>query len=336
MILIGHALDRLRELPENSVQCVATSPPYWGLRDYGVEGQLGLEKTPQEFVANMTAVFEEVRRVLKPDGTCWVNMGDTYSPDGKQGGGGGCKNYTSVAGGYNRTKSNIGIPSKNLIGVPWRLAFALQDAGWILRSDIIWSKPSPMPESVRDRPTKAHEYIFLLSKSARYYYDADAIAEPVTPSTIARVSQPNWENQEGSERVPGKANGNMKAVVKLPRFGGAKYGDSDDPHHQTKSGNEYAGSDTRNARTVWEIATQPRKDAHFATFPDELPRRCIMAGSREGDTVLDPFGGSGTTCAVAERLGRKWIYIDLNPEYAELAMKRIAAETPSLFKETAA
>jgi DNA modification methylase len=215
-----------------------------------------------------------------------------------------------------------GLKPKDLVGIPWRLAFALQDAGWYLRSDIIWSKPNPMPESVTDRPTKAHEYIFLLTKSAKYFYNADAIKEAATGNAHARGNGVNPK-----AKMPG-ANSRVHVT-----HTGAK--------PQSRQNESFSAAvcglvDERNARTVWTIGTQPYAEAHFATFPEELPRRCIMAGSREGDTVLDPFLGSGTTAAVAVRLGRQYIGIELNEDYAELAKKRIAAETPSLFKETAA
>ena len=286
-------------LPNESVQCCVTSPPYWGLRDYGTPGQLGLERTPEEYVANMVAVFREVRRVLKKDGVLWLNLGDSYIGGGRAGKDG--KSYPSGLDG-NRINSGCvhapptgkveGLKTKDLVGIPWRVAFALQADGWYLRSDIIWSKPNPMPESVTDRPTKAHEYIFLLTKSAKYYYDAGAI-------------------QEDSADI-----GKTKI-----RFGGSKYGDSDDPKHATKSGNEYTDNGKKNRRSVWLIATQPYKEAHFATFPEVLPRLCISAGSRLGDVVLDPFGGSGTTGKVALELGRKIVHVDIG--YHDLAIKRM-------------
>lgn len=401
-------------MDDNSVHCVVTSPPYYGLRAYGTDpqiwsdgwrGELGAEPTPELFIKHLTDIFREVRRVLRPDGTCWVNMGDSYATGttaGRQDGtlnlGGG----TNAARKINRIGTPEGLKTKDLIGIPWMLAFALRADGWYLRQDIIWHKPNPMPESVQDRCTKAHEYIFLLTKSAKYYYDSVAVAEPATDSTRARLNQ-NLSQQSGSY-TPSKANGNMKAV----------------------------GGDTRNRRSVWSITTKPYKGAHFATFPPDLPEICIMAGTSEkgccskcgtpwervtetktvmrggsgaagrtaeevnasgkwkdvqygkniklGPTnstetlgwkpscdcggyyvrgiphnrrrttawhwsawaervvekfpsvipcvVLDPFGGSGTTGAVALRLSREFIALELNPAYLELANKRIEAERP--------
>jgi len=286
----------LPTLPERSVRCCVTSPPYWGLRDYGVVGQLGLERTPEEYVANMVAVFREVRRVLTDDGTLWLNLGDSYTSGGrKERDPGQSKIHPafegdSFADGL-RPDTPKGLKPKDLVGIPWRVAFALQADGWYLRSDIIWAKPNPMPESVTDRPTKAHEYVFLLSKAARYFYDAAAITE-----------QGNDENWRGS---PTSRRGNSSRDSKLWNARGD------------------VSCETRNARTVWTIATQPYPEAHFATFPEELARRCILAGSASGDTVLDPFGGSGTVAQVATGNGRAAIHVDLNPAYIELARERI-------------
>lgn len=342
-ILQGSALDRLRELPSNSVDCCCSSPPYWGLRDYGVDGQLGLEATPQEFVATLVEVYLEVFRVLKPTGTCWVNLGDSYAGSwGAQSRGNTNGEASSTLGGSSplqarsisahpldstgvgSMKRTPGLKPKDLVGIPWRVAFALQDSGWYLRQDIIWSKPNPMPESMRDRCTRAHEYIFLLAKSERYFYDQDAVSEPVSPNTHLRLSQ-DVAAQIGSERANGgaKTNGNMKAVGKVTPAGSG-----------VKNNESFAGAvclpvTKRNRRSVWEIVTQSYSGAHFATFPEEIPRLCILAGCPEGGTVLDPFLGSGTTLAVAKNLGRNGIGIELNPEYIELAKKRIAdAQAP--------
>ena len=328
-IIAGDCIEGLRTLPDASVHCCVTSPPYWGLRDYGHDGQIGLESTPEAYVARMVEVFREVRRVLREDGTCWVNLGDSYNSaasgqngtSGTLGGGKPCCGKGTTAG---RRALLDGLKPKDLVGIPWRVAFALQSDGWWLRQDIIWHKPNPMPESVRDRCTKAHEYVFLLTKSERYFYDAEAISEPVAASTTTRLSQPSLPLQAGSDRVPGKTNGPIKAVG--PRFGGNKFGDSDDPKHATKSGNVYQIPDAngrRNRRSVWTVTTKPYSGAHFATMPPDLVEPCILAGCPEGGTVLDPFAGSGTTLAVAAELGRSGIGCELNPEYIGLAERRI-------------
>lgn len=321
-VLCGDVRERIGEIPDGTAQCVVTSPPYYGLRDYGHDGQIGLEQTPQEYVDEMVDVFREVRRVLKDDGTVWLNIGDSYNAGREGGHPGGKAQWNPEQGKYApRSGANVeGLKPKDLIGIPWRVAFALQDDGWYLRQDIIWSKPNPMPESVKDRCTKSHEYLFLLTKSPSYYFDAEAIAEPVAESTISRLAQ-NLEAQDGSDRVPGKTNGAMKAVP--PRFGGTKYGDDDSEMNRTKSGNEYMLTEKRNRRSVWSIATQPYKGAHFAVMPPALVEPCILAGSREGDTVFDPFTGSGTTLQVAQRLGRRGKGIELNPDYFGLIRERL-------------
>jgi DNA modification methylase len=316
-ILTGDVRTILPTLPDASVNCCVTSPPYWGLRDYGNDSQIGLEHTPDQYVAEMVAVFREVRRVLRPDGVLWLNLGDSYAGSGPSGASYQSKTTQEREGktsdGAFRISKTLaqrgltyaekkpipppGLKPKDLVGIPWRVAFALQADGWYLRQDIIWHKPNPMPESVTDRCTKAHEYMFLLAKSARYYYDAEAVAEPVTESTVARLAQPTLASQAGSARVPGKTNGNMKAV-----------GDTE----------------KRNRRSVWTVATQPYREAHFATFPKALIAPCILAGCPQGGTVLDPFGGSGTTGEVAEENGRNSILIELNPKYVELAKRRTA------------
>lgn len=306
------ALDLFVE--DRSVQTCVTSPPYFGLRDYGVDGQLGLEATPEEYIANMVDVFRSVRRVLKDDGTLWLNIGDSYNnnpstsliPRAEQGMGTGVfclPSETQVQARRARPNKaqpliDAGIKKKDLIGIPWMLAFALRADGWYLRQDIIWHKPNPMPESVTDRCTKAHEYVFLLSKGPRYFYDADAVKEPVAESTVARLSQPTLAQQAGSDRVPGKTNGNMKAV---------------------------GAADVRNRRSVWTVATRPYKGAHFATFPPALIEPCILAGSRPGDLVLDPFMGSGTTAAVALQHGRRAVGCELNEAYLPLIAERLAS-----------
>lgn len=299
-VLIGDVRTRLADLPDGSVQCVVTSPPYWALRDYGVDGQIGMEATPDAFVAELVAVFREVRRVLAKDGTLWMNLGDSYLA--QQGNGFNGQKRLDHANRNVKVQRPAGMKPKDLAGIPWMVALALRADGWYLRSDIIWSKPNPMPESCTDRPTKAHEYIFLLAKSERYYYDAAAIAE-----MSAYVGE-----------QAGICRGTKRRATAMGR---------------EPSGNEVPGAnwiqpDTRNARSVWTITTQPYPDAHFATFPEAIPERCIKAGSRLGDTVLDPFTGSGTTGQVAVRLGRSFIGVELNPQYAELARKRIGSAAP--------
>jgi site-specific DNA-methyltransferase (adenine-specific) len=270
MILVGDCIESMRGLPDQSVHTCVTSPPYFGLRDYGHDGQIGLEPTPDAFVAKLAEVFREVRRVLRDDGTLWLNLGDSYG---------------------------VG---KQMLGIPWRVAFALQSDGWCLRQDIIWHKPNPMPESVTDRCTKAHEYIFLLSKSQRYYFDADAIKEPSAyfgKDTRSGMGNIRYEGK----RTEGDAAANgQQSFVTI--------------------------NETRNKRSVWTVTTKPFKGAHFATFPPDLIEPCIKAGCPEGGTVLDPFGGSGTTGMVAQRHRRKFVLCELNPEYARMAEDRIAAE----------
>lgn len=341
-IINADCRDALRAMPAESVHCCVTSPPYFGLRDYGHDGQIGLEPTPDEFVAAMVEVFREVRRVLRDDGTLWLNLGDSYAaarggshqPAETLAGGKGGKTASGATvnrdrhAGYNATRNApaIGLKHKDLIGIPWRVAFALQSDGWYLRQDIIWHKPNPMPESVQDRCTKAHEYIFLLSKSARYHFDHMAIRTPLAETSVARLSQPTIDQQQGSDRVPGKTNGRMKAV----RFGGSKYGDSDAPEARTKSGNAGEGATGANKRSVWTVTTKPFKDAHFATFPPDLIEPCILAGCPEGGTVLDPFFGAGTTGLVAQRTGRNAIGVELNPAYIDIARRRLGLVDPEI------
>ena len=288
MIHVGDCLEVLRGMDSASVQTCVTSPPYWGLRDYGVEGQLGLEKTPDEYVAKMVDVFREVRRVLRDDGTLWLNLGDSYSARSGTG-------YTQMA------TTAPGLKTKDLIGIPWRVAFALQADGWYLRQDIIWHKPNPMPESVRDRCTKAHEYIFLMSKSERYYFDSDSIRQP---------HKRLWDERNGGNLAGAghKKNGKIETRQRGP------------------SGYPMPNQKGANRRSVWTVSTQPFKGAHFATFPPKLIEPCVLAGSKPGDTVLDPFNGAGTTGLVAHRNGRKYVGIELNPEYAAIAEARIMAE----------
>jgi DNA modification methylase len=318
MILIGDVRERLKELSDQSVNCCVTSPPYWGLRDYGNDDQIGLEQNPDDFINELVTIFREVRRVLRDDGTLWVNMGDSYSGSGK----GTAGNLGSIHNERhleNKTGGLIpkGTKPKDLIGIPWMLAFALRADGWYLRQDIIWNKPNPMPESVTDRCTKSHEYIFLLSKSRQYYYDNEAIKEPAIYPFDDRSSRSDSRAGTSMNSVGGKTS---------IRFGGNKYGDSDDPKHATKSGNEYVSTGTRNKRDVWTVTTKPFRGAHFATFPPDLIEPCILAGCPKGGTVLDPFFGAGTTGLVAQRHDRLWIGCELNEEYAAIAKQRIESE----------
>ena len=302
-------------LADESVQCCVTSPPYYGLRDYGIDGQLGLEPTPGEYVARMVEVFREVRRVLRDDGVCWLNLGDSYNnrPWGESAGNfndpkrrGNGSEYTGRKVCEKRNVLTDTLKPKDLVGIPWHVAFALQADGWYLRSDVIWNKPNPMPESVTDRPTKAHEYVFLLTKSARYFYDAQAVSE----AAVAAEHVQKYRNIKGG-KIPSNS-------------------DRNDSIGQTTGG--FMGTDPtrRNLRSVWTIATRPYSGAHFATMPPDLARRCVKAGSRPGDVVLDPFAGSGTTLMVALEEGRRAVGIELNPAYIELAHQRTTV-TPSLF-----
>lgn len=325
MILQGDALKVLKSLDDESINCCVTSPPYYNLRDYGHNDQIGLENTPEEYIQKLVEIFREVRRVLKKDGTLWVNIADSYAGSGK---GASCypenaKKYkqgtnNGSCGSYLKKTISADCKPKDLIGIPWMLAFALRADGWYLRSDIIWAKPNPMPESVRDRCTKSHEYIFMLSKSGKYYFDDEAISEPVAESTIKRMSQ-DVENQKGSY-TPSKANGNMRAAA--PRYGGKKYTENPDMFYRTKSGNAYNYRPKRKKRDVWMVSTKPFKGAHFATFPPDLIEPCILAGCPVGGIVLDPFAGSGTTGMVAKRNERDFILIELNEEYIRLCEDR--------------
>ena len=362
-VIIGNVINAINNIETASVQTVITSPPYWGLRDYGTatwiggdescthrrdskksdktitghknftemlgvgdaiyksnclrcgavreDNQIGLEETPEQYVENMVSVFREIKRVLKDDGTVWLNIGDSYSGSGKGPAGnlGKAHDERNMEHKHSAIVPN-GLKAKDLVGIPWRLAFALQADGWYLRQDIIWHKPNPMPESVTDRCTKSHEYVFLLSKSRTYYFDHESIKEP----SVSNI---------GDSKI---------------RFGGNKYGDSTDPKHQTKSGSVWVASEKRNKRDVWSIATKPFKGAHFAIMPESLVEPCVLAGSAVGDTVFDPFTGSGTVGIVALRHNRNFVGTELNPEYAEMAVDRIYNDAPLLNqveKETA-
>lgn len=273
-ILCGDAQEQLHDLTADSIHTCVTSPPYYNLRDYGTSGQIGMESTPEKYISRLVGVFREVRRVLRPDGTLWLNIGDSYQ-------------------------------NKNLIGIPWMLAFALRADGWYLRQDIIWNKPNPMPESVRDRCTKSHEYIFLLSKSARYYFDSIQMREPAKESSRVRYKSPF--------HVGGKELAGFGRVRSAPNSPGMR---------------NFTGY--RNRRSVWEVSTGNFRNAHFAVFPEKLIEPCILAGSPKGGLVLDPFTGSGTTGVVAKRLGRDFTGIEINPEYCKMAADRIAASSEGM------
>ena len=346
LIIQGDCIDGMKTVPSESVHCVVTSPPYYGLRDYGtatweggdplcnhtismdtkwndpkrgtdvlrpevahrggssshchlcgatrIDQQIGLEESPDEYVARLVEVFREVRRILRHDGTVWLNLGDSYAGNNSQASNNGRAGYGNPR---ERVVNRIseGLKPKDLIGIPWRVAFALQADGWYLRQDIIWHKPNPMPESVTDRCTKSHEYIFLLSKSAKYYFDHEAIKEPSANLGVTSI-----------------------------RFGGTKYGDSDDKKHATKSGNEYTDNGTRNKRSVWTVATQPYAEAHFAVYPTKLIEPCVLAGCPIGGTVFDPFTGSGTTAFVALTHNRNFVGTELNLDYVAIAEKRLS------------
>lgn len=312
-LMVGDCAKSMRTMDDQSVQTCVTSPPYFGLRDYGRDGQIGLEQKPEEYVSRLVDVFREVRRVLADDGTLWLNLGDSYASYRRDAKcvpntlGGGQKSMPTK-GASNRSAQafcNTPIKNKDLIGIPWRVAFALQADGWYLRQDIIWHKPNPMPESVRDRCTKAHEYIFLLTKSAQYYFDHDAIKESAT----------------------GRQCGNKQPT---------KSAKTESQYHRTSANlHKIKSVERRNRRSVWSVSTKPYKGAHFATFPPDLIEPCVLAGSRPGDTVLDPFGGSGTTAGVALKHDRLAAICELNPEYADLIPDRVKqvfphVDTPSL------
>jgi len=314
-IIIGDCIEGMKTMPDCCVQTVVTSPPYFGLRNYnGGTSEIGCESSPEDFVAKMVEVFREVRRILRDDGTLWLNLGDSYASNG-------CYINSWMEKDHNKGKKHLhtnnhdryedrkafrggeyGIKAKDLIGIPWRVALALQADGWYLRQDIIWSKPNPMPESVEDRCTKSHEYIFLLTKSPKYYYDKDAISEPlVYPNERRRPL-----GSKGAWKVDGREQG------------------------ENGGGKPYDGYPTRkNKRSVWNVTVKPFRGAHFATYPKELIEPCILAGSKAGDTVFDPFTGSGTTAVVALQHKRKFVGTELNPEYAKIAETRIKDEIPN-------
>jgi DNA modification methylase len=349
-ILTGDCRAVLATLPESSVQCCVTSPPYFGLRDYGHEGQIGLEQTPADYVEQLVAVFREVRRVLRHDGTLWLNLGDSYAGSwGAQGHGPSASASMSrhqIASHPKRAQQTgtiraAGVKPKDLYGIPWRVAFALQADGWYLRQDIIWHKPNPMPESVTDRCTKAHEYVFLLSKAERYHFDADAIAEQATglvPGNVAQQRVPgeregqNANLRNGLHAYAERQRSKRNSFARETKYTEGEHGQKPQ-HRPDRDDIDYIG--TRNKRSVWTIPTKPFSEAHFATMAPALAELCIKAGCPEGGTVLDPFGGAGTTGLVADQLQRDAVLVELNPDYAAMARRRITGDAP-LFAEVAA
>lgn len=308
-IIEGDCVEVMRRLEPDSLHCCITSPPYYGLRDYGVVGQIGQETTPSEYVAALVRAFREVRRVLRPDGTLWLNLGDSFASSWP------CQRQSVIGAGSLRNgkrearppRLGDGLKDKDLIMIPHRVAIALQEDGWWVRSDIVWAKPNPMPESVTDRPTKSHEYLFLLAKSERYYYDHEAIKEPM------QAQKGNAKSFRGGGAYTRSQSADNSAVVARETHGNA----------QNPTGR-------RNKRTVWTISTKGYAGAHFATFPSDLVRPCLLAGCPEGGTVLDPFAGSGTVGAVALALGRSATLIELNPAYCNLARRRLEGVQPLL------
>ena len=332
----GSALEVLRQLPPGMAHTCITSPPYWGLRDYGVEGQLGLEKTPEEYVGKLADIFDEVKRLLREDGTLWLNLGDSYAgsgkgdnPNGKQG--------TSEGTRFNSPTSGavpLGLKPKDLVGIPWMVAFELRRRGWYLRSDIIWAKPNPMPESVTDRPTKSHEYIFLLAKNRDYYYDAEAIKERAIYSAEEQAARLKLQ-KDGMKSCPNGIKGGIRPRNSDLRKGGSIIPGKGEAHKSgTRTGanlsGAYKGADWnvagRNKRSVWTVTTKPYREAHFATFPPDLITPCVLAGAPAGGIVLDPFMGSGTTAWVAKEHGRKAWGIELNAKYIDMAARRVKQE----------
>lgn len=353
-IIHGDALEVLRGMPDEFVNCCVTSPPYWGLRDYGVPGQLGLERTPEEYTAKMVEIFREVRRVLRKDGTLWLNLGDCYW-GGKGMNGNSKARTTAEERGF---KQSGGTPQgpwrpqdgthdvlkpKDLVGIPWRIAFALQADGWWLRQDIVWSKDNPMPESVRDRFCKSHEYIFLLSKSERYYFDLDSILEPCEsgPSGLRKMVE-SQERIGGKHKVLDDPLSKASATTNIGRkrsVGGRRRGNVERKYGEAvnRDGSHLGRSVpwegmVRTPRSVWRINTEPCREAHFAVMPTRLVERCILAACPPAGTVLDPFMGSGTTAVVARKLNRNYIGIELNPKYIAIAERRIEREVGLLLE----
>lgn len=317
-LFVGDSYQLIKKIPDERIHCVVTSPPYWGLRDYGVNGQIGLEQSPELYVRKLVLIFREIRRTLVKNGTIWLNIGDSYYGSGK---GVGQTDFTNSpkqntnAGSHvsltqkpNSLKKHAFLKPKDQIGIPWRVALALQEDGWFLRSDIIWHKPNPMPESVLDRPTRSHEYVFLLAKNSDYYYNHIAVQEDCVSSDKDRERM-----KSAAKRINSKYD--EDSDLKLAGSGS-----------KIKTTATVGNGEKRNRRSVWTIAPSNFRDAHFATFPEKLVEPCIQAGCPKGGVVLDPFAGSGTVGVVAERMGRKFIGFELNPEYAAIARKRLGYE----------
>lgn len=326
-IINGNSLEVLKSLPDNSIDCCVTSPPYYALRDYGCDGQIGLEETPEKYIERLCDVFSEVRRVLTPQGTLWLNIGDSYNGN-KVGNTEVVKNKKVSESNDFRKKLWSGAKPKDLIGIPWMLAFALRSQGWYLRQDIIWHKANPMPESVTDRCTKSHEYIFLLSKSQRYYFDHEAIQEEATGYDGRKDTMMKGSKKYNTQIMP---NQSVQSMAKNGRerwkFKSKNYQyDGQRPnsmHLKREAGMSDEVYPVRNKRDVWTVNTKPCKEAHFATYPFELIKPCILAGCPENGIVLDPFMGSGTTAIVARSLNRNYLGVELNPEYIKIAHKRL-------------
>lgn len=338
-IINADVMAGLSQLADESVNCVVTSPPYYGLRDYGVDGQIGLESTPNDYVCRLVDVFRDVRRILRDDGVLWLNLGDSYcstapgtagDPIHRRGIFAGVTEETSEARRKQRPKTPDGMKPKDLMGIPWAVAFALRADGWYLRRDIIWHKEACMPESVRDRCTTSHEYVFMLTKSARYFYDCEAIAEPAAypsgPNAPDKIKSPYGQGYTRENRKSDAIGSNGRNVQSTNSEAERR----DVPGCSFNNNPRLRGSDTRNKRSVWTINPQPFKGAHFATMPPELAETCIKAGCPVGGTVLDPFSGAGTTALVADRLQRNAIGIELNPEYAAMSERRINGDRGAL------
>ena len=321
-IINGNSLEVLKSLPDNSIDCCVTSPPYYALRDYGCDGQIGLEETPEKYIERLCEVFSEVRRVLTPEGTLWLNIGDSYNGN-KVGNIEVVKNKKVSESNDFHKKLCGGAKPKDLIGIPWMLAFALRSQGWYLRQDIIWHKPNPMPESVTDRCTKSHEYIFLMSKSQKYYFDYEAIQEPCADQSRTNYdcgNRTNGINKDRNDNDFGERSKNWKPRTKNCQYDGQK---PNSFHLSRENGEPDKEYYVRNKRDVWSVNVKPCSEAHFATYPFELIKPCILAGCPENGIVLDPFMGSGTTAIVARSLNRNYLGVELNPEYIKIAHKRL-------------